>query len=76
MTYCKIYINVPIFLYLYILFSRKFCYKQQISIQICKLGNALYVNNANETMLSGNADDDASYPDADPVATQFEYWFC
>ena len=29
--------------------------------------------NANEKMLAGYADPDASYPDADPDASQFEY---
>ena len=41
-------------------------FKKEISIQICKLGNAL---NANEEMLVGYADPEASYPDADPDAT-------
>ena len=29
--------------------------------------------NANEEMLAGYADPDASYPDADPDATKLEY---
>ena len=32
--------------------------------------------NANEEMLAGYADTDASYPDADPDATEFEYRLC
>ena len=32
--------------------------------------------NANEEMLAGYADPDASYPDADPYATLFEYRLC
>ena len=40
--------------------------KKEISMQICKLGNAL---NANEEMLAGYADPDAGNPDADPDAT-------
>ena len=40
--------------------------KKEISIHICKLGNAM---NAKEEMLAGYADPDASYPDADPDAT-------
>ena len=32
--------------------------------------------NANEEMLAGYADPDASYPDADPDATSFEYRLC
>ena len=32
--------------------------------------------NANEEMLAGYADPDASYPDADPDATEFEYRLC
>ena len=32
--------------------------------------------NANEEMLTGNADADASYSDADPDATEFEYRLC
>ena len=38
--------------------------KKEISIQICKLGNAM---NANEVYI--HADPDASYPDAHPDAT-------
>ena len=38
----------------------------EISKQICKLGNAM---NANEEMLAGCADPDASYLDAAPDAT-------
>ena len=47
--------------------------KKKISIQICKLGNAL---NANEEMLTGYAEPDVGYPDADPDATYFEYRLC
>ena len=32
--------------------------------------------NANEEMLASYADPDASYPDADPDATLFEYRLC
>ena len=32
--------------------------------------------NANEEMLADYVDPDASYPDADPDATQFEYRLC
>ena len=32
--------------------------------------------NANEEMLAGYADPDASYPDADPNANLFEYSLC
>ena len=32
--------------------------------------------NVNEEMLAGYADPDASYPDADRDATQFEYRLC
>ena len=32
--------------------------------------------NAIEEILTGNADADASYPDADPDATLFEYVLC
>ena len=32
--------------------------------------------NANEEMLAGYADPDASYPDADPDAKYFEYRLC
>ena len=32
--------------------------------------------NANKEMLTGNADADATYPDADPGATEFECRLC
>ena len=32
--------------------------------------------NANEEMLSGYADPNAGYPDADPNSTYFEYRLC
>ena len=32
--------------------------------------------NSNEEMLARYADPDASYPDADPDVTYFEYRFC
>ena len=33
--------------------------------------------NVNEEMTAGYVDPDASYPDADPDATSFEYrWLC
>ena len=32
--------------------------------------------NATEEMLAGYADPDASYPDANPDATKFEYRLC
>ena len=32
--------------------------------------------NANKEMLAVYADPDASYPDADPDATEFEYRLC
>ena len=32
--------------------------------------------NANEEMLAGNANADASYSDADPYTTYFEYRLC
>ena len=54
-----------IFVYINIIL-KKYVKKKEISIQICKLGNAM---NANEEMLAGYADPDASYPDADPDAT-------
>ena len=66
-----------ILLYIFFLLN-SVCYKKQISIHIpvCKLGNALNATevqcmslNANEEMLAGYADPDASYPDADPDGT-------
>ena len=73
--YWKIYINVLLYL---CLFQHLQLYKKKkISIQICKLGNAINAYEvcpcmlmyANEEMLAGYADSDASYPDADPDAT-------
>ena len=58
---------------LYILYSSILLFKKQIRIQICKLGNAsnahdVYMSrHANEEMLAGNADPDASYSDADSM---------
>ena len=60
--YCIIYINVLIYQH----YTQILYLKKEISIQICKVGNA---KNANEAMLAGYADPDASYPDADPNAT-------
>ena len=67
--YCKIYINVLVYLCLHKNYTQKLCYKKEISIQICKLGNAMNANEACQWMLAGYADPDASYPDADPDAT-------
>ena len=54
-----------IFVHINIILNTSFK-KKEISIQICKWGNAL---NANGEMLAGYADPDAGYPDADPDAT-------
>ena len=60
--------------YIFIIHTQLFCFKQQISIQICKLGNAVNAYemsmNTNKEMLAGNVDVDASYHAADPDGTR------
>ena len=71
--YCKIYINVLLYLWLHkdyiiIMFKKG---NQHTNMQIrhcfeCQWGMSM---NANKEMLAGYADPDAGYPDADPDAT-------
>ena len=44
--YCKIYINVRVYLCLYKHYTQKVCLKKEISMHICKLGNAMNANEA------------------------------
>ena len=69
--YCKIYINVLVYLcsYKHYTQKRKSAYRYANKPMLWMLMRYIQSMNANEEMLAGYADTDASYPDADPDAT-------